>query len=469
VTEFQPRLQRLEDRSTPSSNPLGVEFIVAGTAADGERVQQYAKDGSLMREFNPYPGFTGGVHVASGDVTGDEVPDVVTGAGPGGGPHVKVFDGATGKELASFFAFDSGFRGGVNVAAANGRIVVGAGPGGGPHVKVFDGATGKELANFFAFDSGFRGGVNVAVADGRIVVGAGPGGGPHVKVIDAARLNEVQASGIIANTALLANFFAFDLAFTGGVSVAAGDLNGDRVPDMVVGAGPGGAPHVRALDGVSKVELASFFAFDSGFRGGVNVAVADGRIVVGAGPGGGPHVKVINAARLNEVLASGIIANTALLADFFASDLAFNGGVPVAASEVTVSRVVQAELLQRWNAVAADMIFDVPIFGSISFIWMDYGNFPHPTTKGGSAEAYGAFAKVLVAFLQTGDNFEFLAKNDLFMVELTVPGGLPGGTGWTFAGFAKQFSDPGHFAFAQLDNETRKAIQELSAKIDLLA
>jgi outer membrane murein-binding lipoprotein Lpp len=119
---------------------------------------------------------------------------------------------------------------------------------------------------------------------------------------------------------------------------------------------------------------------------------------------------------------------------------------------------VQAELLKRWNEVAAKGNYE----------WKEYGNFPHPTFRGGSGEAYGAFAKVLVAFLQKEGNFEYLAKNGLFTVELetTVPGGSRKGTGWTFAGFAKQFSDPK--TFAKLDDETRKAIQELAAKIDAL-
>src|SRR5207244_1839112 len=123
----------------------GKGYAVA--AASGEpRVWLYNADGTLKRTFLAYDaGFQSGVHVATADVNGDGVLDVITGAGSGGGPHVKIFDGATGDVIASFFAYDPGFRGGVNVAAGdvNGDgkadIITGAGPGGGPHVKVFDG------------------------------------------------------------------------------------------------------------------------------------------------------------------------------------------------------------------------------------------------------------------------------------------------------------------------------------------
>ena len=47
------------------------------------------------------------------DVNGDGLDEIVTGAGPGGGPHVQVLNPSTGAQLASFFAYDPEFRGGV--------------------------------------------------------------------------------------------------------------------------------------------------------------------------------------------------------------------------------------------------------------------------------------------------------------------------------------------------------------------
>lgn len=108
---------------------------------------------------------------ARGDVNGDGVADLITGAGAGGGPQVRVVDGASGKQLRLFFAFDAGFTGGVRVAAGdvNGDgladIIVGAGPGGPPHVKIFDGKSGALLRSWMAFAPGFTGGVRVVAMD----------------------------------------------------------------------------------------------------------------------------------------------------------------------------------------------------------------------------------------------------------------------------------------------------------------
>ncbi len=279
-------------------------YAVAPGAGGGPLVNYYDGAGTLLRSFLAYdPAFRGGVRVATGDVTGDNVDDIVTAPGPGGGPVVRVWDGATGVMVIEFNAYDPSFTGGVFVAAGdtNGDfhadIVTGAGAGGGPHVIAFDGEIitinhrPAVQRSFLAYDPAFRGGVSVAAADingdGRaeMVTGAGPGGGPHVKAFDTFTLQVVH------------EFLAYDPSFTGGVFVAGGRMNGDGRADIITAPGAGGGPHVKVFSGADGSLLASFLAYDPTFTGGVTVAVrplgAGGvnAVVTGTGAGGGPHVE----------------------------------------------------------------------------------------------------------------------------------------------------------------------------------
>jgi fimbrial isopeptide formation D2 family protein/uncharacterized repeat protein (TIGR01451 family) len=265
-------------------------------AAPQVRVFDFATGSERLRFLAYDPRWTGGVRVATGDVTGDGVPDVVTAPGPGGGPHVKVFDGVSGGLAASFFAFEPGFSGGLFVAVANGEIVVGAGAGGGPRVSGF-GLDGVARWSTFAFEPGFRGGVTVAAGDtdgdgiAEVVVGAGAGGGPQVVVLDGG------------TRAVRADFFAFEPTFTGGVFVAVGDVTGDGRGDIVVGPGAGGGPVVAVFDGVTTAPITRTAAYPApDFRGGVRVgsvdANGDGRAeaVVAPGPVAEPWVRVLSAS-----------------------------------------------------------------------------------------------------------------------------------------------------------------------------
>ena len=75
-----------------------------------------------VRQFFAYdPALAGGSAIATCDLFGDGKPVVVTGAGPGIGPHVRVFT-VDGQELGGFLAYDAGFLGGVHVACAKGLV-----------------------------------------------------------------------------------------------------------------------------------------------------------------------------------------------------------------------------------------------------------------------------------------------------------------------------------------------------------
>ncbi|MCA1839216.1 MAG: VCBS repeat-containing protein [Actinobacteria bacterium] len=254
-------------------------------------------------------GFHGGVRVAVGDMTSDPGDEIVTAPGPGGGPHVRVWSVASGTPtvVAQFFAYDVGFTGGVFVATANvdglgkDEIITGAGAGGGPHVRVWSvGPSGINVVDqWFAYDISFSGGVRVGGGNVKnndaaeeVITGPGSGGGPHVRVWDVA-----SGSATIA-----AQWFAYDPGFLGGIFVGSADTApGQGGDEVITGADMGGGPHVRtySVDSATSAPTlrAGFFPYSVGFGGGVRVAggqvdgVGGAEVITGAGPGGGPHVK----------------------------------------------------------------------------------------------------------------------------------------------------------------------------------
>jgi hypothetical protein len=267
-------------------------------------------------------------------------PRIITGAGPGGGPDVRVF-GTDGSLKSAFFAYEPAFHGGVRVATGHlncdgtSMVVTAPGSGGGPNVKAFNadgspyvGLKATAPTSFFAYDPGMSSGVTVAVGDlngdgcDEIVTGTGLGGAPLVRVFNNDGSNATL------------DFNAYDPAFRGGVWVATGDVDGDGKDEIITGAGPGGGPHVRIfkyVNGAIAPAGGGFMAYDPGFSGGVRVGAAalhntgnnsnptvadrSADIITAPGSGGGPNVRAF--------LANGTLDSIS----FMAYDPAFAGGV----------------------------------------------------------------------------------------------------------------------------------------------
>ena len=275
-----------------------------GPGATSEVSVYNSLDNTAITSFSPFgAGFKGGVTTAVADVNNDGVSDLIVGAGAGGGPRVRVFNGATNFQttLLDFFAFNSKFKGGVSVAGDdfNGDgfadIVVGAGAGGGPAVGIFDGKTGTRLTSFYAYNAGFRGGVSVASGDldgsgfNSLVTGAGPGGGPQVRTWRNSMFYQNGNTPVLPGALSItmnptSQFLAYQASYTGGVLVSTGLNAGstgefDRILTGTMTSGPRvtiwqvmeGHEEDIAVPPVMFEMVSSFYAFDSTQTTGVRV------------------------------------------------------------------------------------------------------------------------------------------------------------------------------------------------------
>ncbi len=210
------------------------DIITAPGPGGGPDIRVFdGRNGDVIAEFMAYdPRLTSGLFVAAGDVNRDGFIDIVTAPDSGGGPEIKVFGGRsviTGrpKLFADFMAYDPRFGGGVRVAFADVNhdgvpdLITGAGPGGGPDVRVFGGVglpnaypAGDIIREFYAFAPSYTGGVNVAGAD------TNGDGFADILVAGATTSAEVRVySGL--NLALLGDFLAESAMEPAGLNIAA--------------------------------------------------------------------------------------------------------------------------------------------------------------------------------------------------------------------------------------------------------
>jgi hypothetical protein len=235
----------LPSLSGDPSNPNPAVLTAPGEAGDRPLVL-YDFSQSPVR-LGEVPGGTlgpGGLNLTSGDISGDATHEIFVTGGPDGS-NIRVIDTGRDDDLIFDPRFetvdDFNARAVLRLAAGdldgNGRaeLIVGHPVSG--EVKVFEFLNGRdpnEVGFGFPFGVSPSGGVFVAAGDvnndGTIDLITGAGDSSHVRVFDVSGAPEV-----------LGDFFAFPPELAGGVRVSAGLIDGDPVVAAVSG------PHIRMM------------------------------------------------------------------------------------------------------------------------------------------------------------------------------------------------------------------------------
>ena len=185
-----------------------------------------------------------------------------------------------GSSVTPFPGFSGAIRSAVGDFNGDGVFdyAFGTGAGVAAQLRVIDGKTGANLAGPTGVFEGFSGGVFLAAGDvdgdgaAELAVSADAGGGTRVTAFKVASGSLVKAADFIALD---------DPNFRGGSRIALGDINRDGRADLVVGAGIGGGPRVAIYDGATLLSgtprrlVSDFFALDPDLRTGVFVTAAD--------------------------------------------------------------------------------------------------------------------------------------------------------------------------------------------------
>ena len=194
---------------------------------------------------------------------------------------------------SSFSVETANEAGGAKVAAEDlgndgtPEIIMGMGLGNEPRVSIYR-LDGSVIDSFLAYDAGMGTGITVAACDvngdgvKEIITGTQYGGGPQVGIW-----------GYDGNAwQVAARFFAYDELFRGGVNVSCGDVDGDGAKEIITTPGPSGGPHVKIWKSQEKKLILSqeFFPFAQEETGGVLSSVHDGKVFVTLQKTTGAHI-----------------------------------------------------------------------------------------------------------------------------------------------------------------------------------
>jgi hypothetical protein len=304
--------------------------------------------GAPIFQFLAYESsFRGSVRVATGDVTGDGVPEIIVGPGRNRVGQIRVFApnpvGSTNySELPAYrtLPFGSAYRGGVEVTVGDvngdgvGDIIAGQSSNAGltraflVSPNAVDPVVNTPFRSFRAFPAPYTGGVMVAAGDfGTFVNGvktsSSPDGVAEIAVGSNAGIKAtVKVYDVSGTPQVIRTIQPIGPKFKGGVTLSVAKYNSDAVDDLFVGAGVGGNSVVEIYDGATGGNLAKLSAFSSFAKPNARVftaaldSIANPGIVENIygvkGLNGGGGSKGVRAFNRNTVQTSTLPASTFL-------------------------------------------------------------------------------------------------------------------------------------------------------------
>lgn len=254
-------------------NPL--EKLDDVVFTNGSFARFFLPDGTRARNgfFVFDEAYKGGASVGRIDLDGNGARDLVLAAG-----NKLTTWREDGQPLMKVYPYGASYKGQIKVAVGDmdsdgfGEIFVFPTAREKLPIKIYARDGANIVASWLPYGEKFDGGYSVAVGnvDGKgpneIIIGAGVGQAPKVRLYQR----------IAVGFKLLREWLAFESSFKGGVNVAAGDVNGDGVDEIIVGAVKNKKPVIKIFDRLGKKLYQEFSPFSGPVgRGGIEVYALD--------------------------------------------------------------------------------------------------------------------------------------------------------------------------------------------------